>query len=276
MAHVITDNRHYINIANAIRDNSLGYIEGPLPVQEFAQCIGEISKIGQEQGKTEGYTQGFEEGKESGIQSEYDRFWDDFQQNGERTYYVYGFAGGGWTVETFHPKYDIVVGQANYMFAQCAKMNLKQILAEAGITMTFQNCSNINDMFSSSGVTDIGVLDFSTITRLNCTQIFIYCTSLKSIDKIILHDGQSTFQNWFYNCPALENVTFEGIINANGLNVSWSPLTHDSLMSIITCLADKSADTSGTVWAVTIGAENLAKLTNAEKVIATQKGWTLA
>ena len=33
---------------------------------------------------------------------------------------------------------------------------------------------------------------------------------------------------------------------------------------------------TGTVWTVTLGTTNLAKLTDAEKAIATQKGWTLA
>jgi hypothetical protein len=73
----------------------------------------------------------------------------------------------------------------------------------------------------------------------------------------------------------LENVTFEGTIGQNGLNFSWSiNLSHDSLMSIINCLKDYSG--TGTTKTVTLGATNLAKLTTAEKAVATQKGWTLA
>ena len=80
MAKVITDNKYYIAIADALRSNSFGEIEGPLAVANFAKEIQWISKIGQEQGKMQGYSQGFEDGKESGIQSEYDRFWDAYQK----------------------------------------------------------------------------------------------------------------------------------------------------------------------------------------------------
>ena len=47
-------------------------------------------------------------------------------------------------------------------------------------------------------------------------------------------------------------------------------LTHDSLMSIINNLA-----TVSTTQKLTIGSTNLAKLTDDEKAIATNKGWTL-
>ena len=63
----------------------------------------------------------------------------------------------------------------------------------------------------------------------------------------------------------------------NGLDVSYCEyLTHDSLMSIINCLKDYSDYTGTTNWVCTLGATNLAKLTDAEKAIATENGWTLA
>lgn len=262
MARGVTDSRHYENIADAIRDSSFGYIEGPIPPSQMAGCIEEISEVAHQEG----------------IQSQYDRFWDAYQANGSRTGYIAGFAGTGWTAEIFHPKYDIVAANAYnmfYNFSYQVPINLKQLLTEGGITLTFPKCANISGLFDTSGITDIGELDFSTATRLNCTALFNYCLLLKSIEKIILPVGQTTFNQWFRNCPALENVTFEGTINANDFNVSWSTeLTHGSLMSIINCLADNSG--AGTAWTVTFGAENLAKLTDAEKAMATEKGWTLA
>jgi hypothetical protein len=47
-------------------------------------------------------------------------------------------------------------------------------------------------------------------------------------------------------------------------------------MSIINTLNDYSTYTGTTVFKVTLGSTNLAKLTDAEKAIATEKGWTLA
>lgn len=278
MAHVITNNQHYINIANAIRNTSFGEIEGPMPPHEFAQRIDEISAIGQEQGRITGYEQGVEAGKAEGIQSEYDRFWDDFQQNGERTYYVQAF-GGPWTNKTFRPKYDLAVTGNNGfgMFRAClVQGSLKQILSNAGIALTFDRCNNIGSLFQeATNLTEIGELDFSTVTRKTCTAVFSQCIKLVTIERIILPDGQTTFATWFYNCTALENATFEGTISANNFDIHWSTkLNHDSLMSIINCLIDNSG--TGTTMTVTLGAENLAKLTDAEKAIATQKGWTLA
>jgi hypothetical protein len=69
-------------------------------------------------------------------------------------------------------------------------------------------------------------------------------------------------------------------IGQNGFNVQNSTkLTHDSLINnegtgILNSLEDKSG--TGSTWTITLGSANLAKLTDGEKAIATQKGWTLA
>jgi hypothetical protein len=47
-------------------------------------------------------------------------------------------------------------------------------------------------------------------------------------------------------------------------------------MNIIDHLKDYSEDTSGTTHTLTIGTTNQDKLTDAEKQIVTDKGWTLA
>jgi hypothetical protein len=75
---------------------------------------------------------------------------------------------------------------------------------------------------------------------------------------------------------SLEEIRFEGVIAKNGLNLQWSPLSHDSLVSIIDCLQDKSADTSGTVWKVTVGSANLAILTTEDFENIQAKGWIFA
>lgn len=212
---------------------------------------------------------------EAGEQAAYDRFWDTFQLNGARTEYHNAF-GMGWTQDIFRPKYDIVIsgGYGAFInFSYNVPMNLKQALADAGVTLTFPRCYNFGDLFQSSGVTEIGVLDFSTAISKGSAKLFNACNLLKSIDKIILPVGQTTFQSWFSSCTALEHLTIEGTIEANNLDVHWSPLDHESLMSILEALKDYSA--VGTTGTVTLGADNLAKLSDGEKAIATQKGWTL-
>lgn len=282
MAHVITDNQHYINIANAIRDNSFGNIEGPLPVTEFAQCIGEISAIARAEGRTEGYAQGLEEGKQAGAQSEYDRFWDEYQAKGAKINYRNAFNGYGWTAKNFYPKYDINganAGHQTFMFFNREGNNsnhpldLSQRLKECGVTF---DCS-ASQYFESTfyGAAILTVPEVSTIGCKGTLSSTFYGSVVETIEKLILRDdGVQSFNKTFNEATALKNIVIEGTIGKNGFNVSWSPLTHDSLMSIINALQDKTGDTS-TSWAVTLGADNLAKLTDAEKAIATQRGWTL-
>lgn len=76
----------------------------------------------------------------------------------------------------------------------------------------------------------------------------------------------------FAAANALENIEF--VPNTIPISISFSActkLTHDSLMSIINGLA-----VVVTTQTLTLGTTNLAKLTDEEKAIATEKGWSLA
>lgn len=214
-----------------------------------------------------------------GMQTEYDRFWDALQSGGLPSNYAATF-GAAWTEETFCPKYDLVPINAYMMFRQ-NQMNIDLVehLEKLGVVLDTSQCDSFSYMFSSSKFTRIGVIDLSGSTQtLPGDAMFMSCTKLVTIDKIILKTGtRGEFGTGCFNaCSALENIVFEGVITQNGLNLQWSTkLSHDSLMSAINCLEDKSTDTSGKEWLVTLGDENLAKLTAAEQQIAYDKGWVL-
>lgn len=274
MAKVITDNKHYIAIADAIRSASFGEIEGQMAPHEFAHRIAEISTIGQEQGMAEGYTQGFEAGKESGIQSEYDRFWDGYQSSGAAKSYSRAFAGECWVNELFAPKHDIVATNIQAMFQGTAITDITALLEKADVYLDTSQSANVEYAFNSRHITRLPVISTVSAPSLNTT--FGWTSSLVTIEKLILkEDGTQTFSSTFNSALALQNIAVEGKIGQNGFNVSWSTkLTHDSLMSILGALQDKTG--TSTTWSATLGTTNLAKLTDAEKAIATQKGWTLA
>ena len=81
----------------------------------------------------------------------------------------------------------------------------------------------------------------------------------------------SGLQNCFNECPSLTTITGNPNFKVS-LNLSpCSKLTHDSIMVIINGL-----QTVTTTQTLTLGSTNLAKLTEADKKIATDKGWTLA
>lgn len=74
----------------------------------------------------------------------------------------------------------------------------------------------------------------------------------------------------FRNCAALTNITGNPNFKTS-LALGLPNLTHDSLMVVINGL-----QTVISTQTLTLGSTNLAKLTDEEKQIATDKGWTLA
>ena len=131
------------------------------------------------------------------------------------------------------------------MFSNCRITNLKALLNSLGINLDFSGITynRVSQTFSYSTITDLGVLDMSSCTKLD---YFLWNASkLVNIDKFVLSsNGTTVFTNTtFQNCSALENVTFEGVIKSGGLDMHWSKkLSADSLKSIINCL---SADAVG-------------------------------
>jgi hypothetical protein len=254
MAIVTTDSKHYSNIADAIREKT-----------------GEATTY-----KPEEMADGVAEVHEAGKQAEHEEFWDEVLKNDD---WSCKFYGSSWSDKTFRPTKDIKpVGYAYNMFYLSWIGDLVKILKDAGVTLDVSGVTRADGFFAwCTKLTTVPYLDFRNATFGNPTTsaMFNYDSRLHTIEG--LHVGENTTFNssTFGQCTALENLTIYGTIGQSGLYLAYSnKLTHDSLMSVINALADKSG--TGTAWTVTLGATNLAKLTDAEKAIATQKGWTLA
>ena len=156
----------------------------------------------------------------------------------------------------------------SYMYSSCNKLNSAPALDTS-------NGTNFSYMFGDCfAIKTAPALDTSNGT--NFSSMFAYDSIITTIPQLNLTKAtsSSSLSNMFISCSALADLNIVGTINATGLNVQYSPLSHDSLMSIINALADKTG-VSGT-WKVTLGATNLAKLTTDEIAIAEGKGWTLA
>lgn len=236
------------------------------------------------------YDAGYAKGKsEGGGDNHYDRFWDAYQDYGNPKDYSMAF-GSSWTEEIFKPKYDIVPTNA-YMIFRTNKMNidLVEYLNDIGIILDLSKATNTQYMFNGSSFTRIGAVDVSGSTNSTpLDSVFTNCRSLVTIDKIIpktATGGYNTFSSTFGNCNALENVTFEGTISTNGLNLQYSKnLSHDSIVNIINVL---STTTSG--LSITLSKEAVNKafetsvdladgVTSAEwlDLIATKQNWTIS
>lgn len=224
----------------------------------------------------EGYQKGYTEGELAGRENQYNDFWDMYQQNGGRINYEGAFSGLGWNADTFKPKYDMQPIAAANMFSSTRITDLKGKLDNLGVALDFSKCISASNIFQKSDITHIGTFDSTSLSNLN--QVFYYATALTTVDKLILKsDGSQTFSSSlsFAQCNALTHIIFEGVIGQNNFNIQWSNLDVESLVSILNALADKSTDTSGVVWKITIGAVNKGKLSEEELKIASDKGWSV-
>lgn len=184
---------------------------------------------------------------EAGYEREWNDFWDIFQNKGGTRNYMHAFARNHFDSTNYKPKYKIKTIDPYSMFQQ---MNFTDTLV------------------------DIEVLSQGN----GWSHCFYYCSNLKTIRKIIITGSNVNFESsaTFQGCSALENITFEGEIRGN-LYLRWSSqLTHDSLMSIINHLKDYALNNDNATHQLNLGSTNLAKLTDEEKAIATNRGWTLS
>lgn len=135
------------------------------------------------------------------------------------------------------------------------------------------NGTNFSHMFyNCTALTSIPQVDTSNGTDFS--GMFYNCTALTTIPQLDTSNG-TDFSVMFNSCTALENVTFEGTIPVRGNMRVFSysnKLTVKSLMSFINALTNMS-DTA--TYTITIGSTNLAKLTEEQIQIATDKRITL-
>lgn len=273
-------------IANSIRTYLL--TEDLINPQDFENKITEVYNIGEARGTTEGYNTGKTEGIAEGKQAEYDKFWDNFQQNGNRNRYEYAFAWEGWTNEIFKPKYDITVELRNSanMFAYSGITgSLKTILNNNGVSLAFRNTLGnfgAQYIFVGTKFTELPELDFSEAKgNAALASAFSGSKLIQRIEKIILPNNCTGYgTNTFYECYALENITFEGIIKYS-LSFQYCPLSADSVYSILNHL-----DTNEYTGTRTITLKQVAKDNYIEKYGETEwnnniasysnYGWTFA
>lgn len=269
---------------------SVGYENGK--TDSYGEGYNDGFTDGYRDGESDGFSDGYNIGKKEGIvegkQAEHSKMWDRLQLNGNLTNYIPQtgyFNGKQFGFNNFYPKYDIKpIGNASHLFYAWEnnasygvtdnKGSLKQRLEECGVVLDTSKATILTSCFAYTRLTEIPTIDFTGITSPNSTTgVFAHAYSaLITIEKIITKESV-TYKNWFINTD-VTNVTFEGVIGQD-LDMSYgSRLTVESMNNIISCLKDYS-DTD-TTHTLSLGSTKLAKLTDAEKAVATQKGWTLA
>jgi hypothetical protein len=181
-----------------------------------------------------GYNQGYEDGKGA--------FWDSVFSGGD---WRYRFAGSSWNDDTFYPNQNIKpTGNAQNLFSMCEITDLAGRLNECGVTLdTSGITTNCSRMFEECGkLTTVPYLDLRNVNYSIGVlyYMFPYCYNLKTIEGIHLaENGKQTIgSSAFYNCTALEDITFYGTIGDTVSFKQSTQLTLPSIESIVNHLSD--------------------------------------
>lgn len=241
-------------------------------------------KIREQTGKTEqipfpnGFASAPAELVEAGKKTAYDEYWDTLQDYGNRTDYRAAFGGiKTHSAHLFRPKYDIRPDNGRYVFAYSDGLDLTQ---DFGVAIDFSNVKEFIGTFMG-GPQRIGVVNCSSATSIN--QIFSY-GGVSYIEKLILNENCTTYNQPFANCTRLTDITIEGVLSAT-VSFQWCPLTAESAKSVINCLKNYAGTSEANTKKITFSAttwgyldaegENTDVGTNWREYIQTSKGWNI-
>ena len=151
------------------------------------------------------------------------------------------------------------------LFQQCTNLS-------GDISINAPNATSANSAFYLCK--NINSITLATAPLTIYGQIFLNATKLQSVYNLNLGETSEAQYQPFY-CSNLTNITFAdgSIINNSTSFSSCTKLTVESILNILNILKDLTGSTSATL---TLGAGNLAKLTDEQKAIATNKNWVLA
>ena len=163
------------------------------------------------------------------------------------------------------------------------------------------NVTRVNSMFNEClSLTSLDLSGWNTSKLTSLNSMFRFCTSLTTLDLSHFDTGNvttssntfnscfsltslnisnwnifkvSTVTNMFKECSSLETIVCDGLqlpnIEMSQIGLDSSPLTVDSIIGLLNALPETAS------YSFQIGADNIAKLSDVQKQIATDKGWKL-
>lgn len=173
---------------------------------------------------------------------------------------------------------DIITINENYIFYGCTNLKTFKPINFPNVKWTncaymFQNCTALTEV----------ELDTSACNHMY--YMFYGCKSLKTVTLSSLKSMTSTSNTYNLNniidssCTALENFTItEENTTVTSIDLHYATnLTVESMLSIFNSLKARSSvpSSSSRQGVVNLGSTNLAKLTEEQKAIATNKNWLL-
>jgi hypothetical protein len=184
----------------------------------------------------DGMANGINEVYDKGRNDEWSDFWDAFQDYGKRTNYYYAFyseSTRAWNDKNFKPKYDIKPTNMSRFMRYSGITNLEEILEKQGVVLDTSKATNMMLAFADMVYLEVlPSIDVSSATDSNgSANIFNYDGKLHTIRKLTVAENIN-MSNSFISCGSLKNIIIDGVLGRNA-NFSYSPLTVDSVKSII-------------------------------------------
>ena len=148
-----------------------------------------------------------------------------------------------------------------YMFYNCGRLT----------TIPQFNTSNVTNMesmfYGCKNLTTVPLYNTSKVT--NMSQMFWNCHNLQTVPAFDC-SNVTNMNNIFASCRSLKSI----LMTNRGVNLDISASTKFEREDLVLIL--NNLKTVTTTKTLKMGATNLAKLTDEDKAIATNKGWTLA
>lgn len=250
MSYIITDNKHYKNIAKALRSKL--QTDRKYKPEEMATAITSISSPDD---KTDNPVAGV-------------FYLDPDEEGNPRKVKIVNYKNGGRLTDVFHGAYTLKLREiefvnsdfsstANGTFEGSSLQKIEPDLPLANIPYScFGSCRYLQEI-TLRGTRHIGTYSFTD------------CNSLRKIyiPKSCIDAGWLSLAG----CTALEDAVLESGFNGINLNFSYSTkYSHDTILSWFNALADRTELASQTL---TIGNTNLKKMSAEEVKIATKKNW---
>lgn len=239
--------------------------------------------------------QDFDDVYEAGQKSEYDRFWDAYQENGNRVNYMGAFSGTCWTQEILKPKYKIAptdgtsttLRNGAEMFYRCNRSGITRLdFSQIADKFDFSKCVNLSNLFNSSSVDNIYV-DASSAENMSAafsrgdSGLGAISITLKISEKL------TKISNMFGYNDQLETLIFtdDSVIATSGLDLHWSTkLSKASILSIFNALSTTATGKSLKISLTAVNnafetSEGLADGSTSDEwttLIASRSNWTVA
>lgn len=158
---------------------------------------------------------GVNEVYEAGKKAEQKKFWEIFQNNGNRDNYIYAFGYGQFRDDIYNPEYDLK--------------------------------GNLQGAFNQSSVTD------TKVRLLNVTNLYqaFRWSLVKRIVELNVSEKTTNWAGAFDYAQALSDVTISGELSYSA-NFSSCPLAVESMKSIITHLKNYAGTESAGAYTLTL------------------------